>query len=93
MQVGVRAPQDVMPPRRRGELVIVVHRRLGSLMEGVERLTVGVGQVVHGGGRSGGRGLMLVVMTGRERWWEVRWLEVRVLVRTHGGVGGSRVGG
>lgn len=74
-----------------GQLIVVVGSRLGSLVEGVEGLGVRVSEVIHGGGRGRGRPLVLVVVSRREGWREVRRLEIRVLVRTRHGVGRCRV--
>lgn len=93
MQVGVGPPEDVVTPGCGGQLVVVVGGGLGRLVEGVEGLAVRVGEVVHGGGRPGGRGLVLVVVGRWEGRREVGWLEVRVLVRTGHGVGRGGVGG
>lgn len=92
MEFGIRPPEHVMPASGDRELIVMVCGRLGRLVEGVESLGVWVRQVVHSGGRGSGRSLVLVVMRGGKGRWEIRRLEVRVLVRPRHGVGRRGVG-
>lgn len=74
------------------QLVVMVSSCLsGTLVQGVERLRVGVIEVFHSSRRARARGLMvLVVMGGREGRWKVRGLKVRLVVRH--GVPAARAG-
>lgn len=77
-----------------GQLIVVVRgrSRLGALVQAVEGLGVRVVDVVHGGRRGRVAGGRLMVMVGRrERWREVRRLEVLVVTHVRTGVGGRRV--